>query len=176
MTIESDPTVWSGFAAIPGVLIMLTGWLIQGAAEETLTRGFLLQVFGTRFGAVWGIIVSSALFSSLHLLNDNINWIAMINLFLFGVFACIYAISEGGLWGVFAIHSFWNWAQGNVLGLEVSGSFIGGTTLINLKEVGPDWLTGGLFGPEGGLAVTLVLITGCLAVIYFQIKRNKSTS
>jgi hypothetical protein len=77
---------------------------------------------------------------------------------------------------VFAIHSFWNWAQGNVLGLEVSGSFIGGTTLINLKEVGPDWLTGGLFGPEGGLAVTLVLITGCLAVIYFQIKRHKSTS
>ncbi len=175
ITLESDPTVWSGWAAVPGVLIMLTGWLIQGAAEETLTRGFLLPVFGTRYGAVWGIIVSSALFSSLHLLNDNINWIAMINLFLFGVFACLYAIHEGGLWGVFAIHSFWNWAQGNIVGLEVSGSFIGGTTLINLKESGPDWLTGGLFGPEGGLAVTIVLLVGCLAVIYLQLKRNKPT-
>jgi uncharacterized protein len=166
MGFESDPTVWSGFSAIPGVVIMLAGWLIQGAAEETLTRGFLLPVFGTRFGPVWGIIVSSALFSSLHLMNENINWIAMINLFLFGVFACVYAIREGGLWGVFAIHSFWNWAQGNVLGLEVSGSSIGGTTLINLKEIGPDWLTGGAFGPEGGLAITLVLVAGIVLLIY----------
>lgn len=166
MDFEFDPTVWAGFSAIPGVLIMLFGWLIQGAAEETLTRGFLLPVFGTRYGPLWGIIVSSVLFSSLHLMNENINWIAMINLFLFGVFACVYAMGEGGLWGVFAIHSFWNWAQGNVLGLEVSGSSIGGTALINLKEVGPDLLTGGAFGPEGGLAITLVLIGGIVILFY----------
>ncbi len=50
-----------GLGAIPGVLIMLVGWLVQGAAEETLTRGFLLPVFGVRFGPVWGILVSSVL-------------------------------------------------------------------------------------------------------------------
>jgi membrane protease YdiL (CAAX protease family) len=176
MTFESDPTVWSGFSAIPGVLIMLVGWLVQGAAEETLTRGYLLPVFGIRYGPVWGIIVSSVLFSSLHLMNENINWIAMINLFLFGVFACVYAMSEGGLWGVFAIHSFWNWAQGNVLGLEVSGSSIGGTALVNLIEIGPDWLTGGPFGPEGGLAVTVVLVAGCLALLFQQYLRSKKTN
>lgn len=166
MRLESDPTVWAGWTAIPGVLIMLVGWLVQGAAEETLTRGFILPVFGTRYGPVWGVIVSSTLFSSMHLFNENINWIAMINLFLFGVFASVYAMSEGGLWGVFAVHSFWNWAQGNLLGLEVSGSSIGGTTLINLIETGPDWLTGGPFGPEGGLAITIVLVAGCIFLFY----------
>ncbi len=171
MSFESDPTVWSGAGAIPGVLIMLVGWLAQGAAEETLTRGFLLPVFGIRFGPFWGIIGSSVLFSSLHLLNPNVNLIAILNLFLFGVFASVYAMSEGGLWGVFAIHSLWNWAQGNLLGLEVSGSSIGGTTLINLKATGPDLITGGVFGPEGGLAITLILLIGCL-VLYYEISKK----
>jgi uncharacterized protein len=171
MSFESDPTIWSGISAIPGVLIMLFGWLVQGAAEETLTRGFLLPVFGVRFGPIWGIVVSSVLFSSLHLLNPNLNLIAMLNLFLFGIFACVYAMKEGGLWGVFAIHSFWNWVQGNFLGLEVSGSSIGGTTLINLKATGSDLITGGAFGPEGGLAITLVLVIGCSILFYLISKK-----
>jgi uncharacterized protein len=176
MSLESDPTVWSGLSAIPGVLIMLVGWLVQGAAEETLTRGFLLPVFGVRFGPFWGIMVSSVLFSSLHLLNPNLNLIAMLNLFLFGIFASVYAMREGGLWGVFAIHSLWNWVQGNLLGLEVSGSSIGGTTLINLKATGSDLITGGAFGPEGGLAVTLVLVLGCSVLFYLIAKRPILTS
>ncbi len=163
--IEVDPFVWAGVGALPGVLIMLVGWLVQGAAEETLTRGFLLPVFGVRFGPFWGILVSSIQFSFLHLLNPNLNVIALINLFLFGVFASLYAMKEGGLWGVFAIHSFWNWTQGNLLGLEVSGSTIGGATLLNLKARGFDLLTGGAFGPEGGLAVTVVLVIGCVIII-----------
>ncbi len=96
----------------------------------------------------------------------------MINLFLFGIFASVYAMNEGGLWGVFAIHSFWNWAQGNLLGLEVSGSLIGGTTLINLKENGSDLLTGGAFGPEGGLAITIVLVIGCAILFYYMSKES----
>ncbi len=169
---ESDPTVWAGIGAIPGVIIMLVGWLVQGAAEETLTRGFLLPVFGIRYGPFWGIIASSVLFASMHLLNQNLNPIAILNLFLFGVFASMYAILEGGLWGVFAIHSLWNWAQGNIIGLEVSGSSIGGTTLINLRETGSDLITGGAFGPEGGLAVTLVLIIAC--VVLLRVKTSHS--
>jgi len=169
--VESDPQVWSGWSAIPGVIIMLVGWLAQGAAEETLTRGFLLPVFGIRFGPSWGIIVSSILFSSLHLLNPNVNLIAVLNLFLFGIFACIYAMKEGGLWGIFAIHSFWNWTQGNLLGLEVSGSSIGGTALINLRATGPDLFTGGAFGPEGGLAITITLLAAC-AILVYRISRK----
>jgi len=168
---ESDPAAWEGWSAVPGVLILLFGWLVQGAAEETLTRGFLLPIFGIRFNPFWGVFISSGLFASLHLFNANLNWIAMINLFLFGVFACIYAMQEGSLWGVFAIHSLWNWAQGNLFGLEVSGSKFGATTLFNLKEVGPDLLTGGAFGPEGGFAVTMVLIAGCVFVYYMAIRK-----
>jgi membrane protease YdiL (CAAX protease family) len=168
---ESDSGDWEGWAAVPGVLILLVGWLVQGAAEETLTRGFLLPIFGIRFNPFWGVVISSVLFASLHLFNANLNLIAMVNLFLFGVFASIYAMREGSLWGVFAIHSFWNWAQGNLFGLEVSGSKFGGTTLFNLKEVGPDVLTGGAFGPEGGLAITLILVVGCIIIFALAVQK-----
>lgn len=170
---ESNPNAWEGWVAVPGVLILLVGWIVQGAAEETLTRGFLLPIFGVRLGPAWGILISSMLFAALHLLNDNLGLIALLNLFLFGVFASLYAIREGGLWGVFAIHSIWNWAQGNVFGLEVSGEDFGATTIFNLKETGLDLLTGGLFGPEGGLIVTMVLIIGCLVIYYQSVYKRK---
>jgi membrane protease YdiL (CAAX protease family) len=161
----------TGLMFLGGILIVLVGWTVQGAAEEVLTRGFLLPVISVRYGVVAGIALSSLLFTALHLLNANLSWLALLNLFLFGVFASLYALQEGGLWGVCALHGVWNWAQGNLYGLAVSGGDAHTATLINLKEVGPDWLTGGAFGPEGGLAVTLVLVVGC-AVIGWMNRRG----
>lgn len=172
--LKRDTTGTSGLSAltIGSVIIVFGGWMVQGAAEELLTRGFVLPVFGVRFGAIVGILVSSMLFMILHLLNSNISPIALLNLFLFGVFAALFALFEGGLWGIFAIHSIWNWAQGNLFGFEVSGSDVGPAVIVNLSETGPDWLTGGPFGPEGGLAVTLVLVTSSF-IVWFAYGRTK---
>lgn len=156
-----DPQT-QGPAALGGVLIILLGWVVQGAGEEILTRGWLLQVIGSRYHPVAGIVISALLFAALHLLNPNVSYIAMVNLALFGVFAAFYALREGGLWGVFSLHAVWNWAQGNLFGFEVSGSNLSPNTLFNLMETGPDNITGGPFGPEGGLAVTAVLAAGIL--------------
>ena len=158
---QGDPRK-QGIAALGSVLIILAGWVVQGAAEETLVRGWLLPVIGSRYTAAAGVLLSSALFAALHLRNPGISPVAVLNLFLFGVFASLFALREGGLWGIFGIHAAWNWAQGNLLGFEVSGNPVS-STLINLMEVGPDSITGGVFGPEGGLAVTAVLlISGAL--------------
>lgn len=147
-----------------GALIFLGAWVIQGGAEEILARGFVMPVLGVRFGPLVGILASSFLFMILHLLNPNLSVIGLLNLFLFGMFAALFALYEGGLWGVFAIHSIWNWAQGNLFGFEVSGTEVSGAIIFNLAETGPDWLTGGAFGPEGGLAVTAVLIFSSIMV------------
>jgi len=173
--IETDPAIPTGGAALSGVVLVLTGWLVQGAAEETLTRGFVLPVIGVRWGAAIGILLSSVLFASLHLLNPGINPLAMLNLALFGVFAALYALSEGGLWGVFAIHSAWNWAQGNLFGLPVSGMATG-KTLLNLQATGPTWLTGGSFGPEGGLAVTAVLIAASTVIVLVHFRQSPDSA
>ncbi len=166
IAVEGETTQPQGLAALGGVLLVFLGWTVQGPAEEILARGWLLPVIGARYKPWWGIIISAVVFAIYHSLNPNLSPVAVLNLFLFGLFTAFYALYEGGLWGVFGIHAAWNWAQGNVFGLQVSGmpSVSAGGTLFNLMEAGPDVITGGSFGPEGGLAVTAILIISSVAV------------
>lgn len=164
--IEQGNPSMQGIAALGGVAIVLLGWIVQGAGEEILTRGWMMPVLSVRYKPWVGIVVSSLFFAILHGLNPNLSVIAMLNLALFGFFAAFYALREGSLWGICALHSVWNWIQGNIFGFEVSGSSFGGGSLLNLMESGPDWFTGGPFGPEGGLAVTILLLIG-MAFIFF---------
>ncbi len=158
-----DPAV-VGLAALAGVLLTLPGWIVQAAAEEALTRGWMLPVLAARYRPWIGIAVSSLFFAAAHGLNSNLTPLALANLILYSLFAALYALREGSLWGISAFHAVWNWAQGNLFGLQVSGTELSGGMLLDLMETGPDWFTGGAFGPEGGLAVTLVLLLG-LAVM-----------
>jgi membrane protease YdiL (CAAX protease family) len=172
IAIEQGGSQPQGWAALGGVLLVLLGWLVQGSAEEALTRGWLLPVIGARYKPIWGIIISSVIFTVFHFLNPNLSPIAILNLCLFGLFAALYALYEGSLWGVFSLHAVWNWVQGNLFGFEVSGMIVPGGTLFNLMEVGPDIVTGGPFGPEGGLAVTVVLVVSSVIVWVLSERRE----
>jgi membrane protease YdiL (CAAX protease family) len=145
-------------------LLIFCGWMVQGGAEETVTRGFLLPILGIRYGTLVGIAVSSLVFTVLHLLNPGISVLALVNLILFSLFAALFAIFEGGLWGIAALHGMWNWAQGSLFGLQVSGLESSGR-LFQFTSTGPDWLTGGDFGPEGGIAVTFIYLAAIGALI-----------
>ena len=172
VTFEQGDPLKQGLAALPGVLLVLVGWIVQGGAEEVLTRGWMLPVIGARYKPWLGLLISSLVFAIIHWLNPNLSSIALMNLALFGVFAGLYAMREGSMWGICALHSVWNWVQGNFFGFQVSGTDAGGGTLINLMEVGEDWLTGGKFGPEGGLAVTFVLLVSIAITLFWK---NKPT-
>jgi uncharacterized protein len=165
---EDGPTELQGVSALGGVLIVLVGWIAQGPAEELLCRGWMLPVVAARYRLWIGILVSSAFFAVGHSLNPNISAIALVNLVLYGLFAALYALREGSIWGIAANHAFWNWAQGNLFGFEVSGLPSSGGMLINLMETGPDEITGGPFGPEGGLALTAVLLASIALLLAWR--------
>ena len=168
---QGDPSK-QGLAAVAGVLLVLIGWVVQGGAEEVLIRGWVLPVIGARYKPWLGLLISSIIFALLHGLNPGLSAIALVNLALFGVFAGLYAMREGSMWGISALHSVWNWVQGNFFGFQVSGTDAEGGTLINLMETGADWLTGGEFGPEGGLAVTIVLVIGIAITLFWKSKES----
>ncbi len=169
ISIEASDPAHTGLAALGGVLlIFFPGWLIQGAAEEVLTRGWMLPTLSARYRPLAGILLSSLFFGIMHGLNPNLTVLGMVNLILYGAFAAMYALREESLWGICAYHSVWNWAQGNLFGLAVSGQNTGTGTLFNLMETGPDWFTGGAFGPEGGLAVTVVLALGMVIMAVWR--------
>ncbi|GAC1363162.1 MAG: type II CAAX endopeptidase family protein [Ktedonobacteraceae bacterium] len=154
-----------GLNALGGVLLVYLGWTIQGPVEEVLCRGWLLQTQGARYRPWGGIIISSLVFALLHSINSGFSAFAAVNLILFGVFAALYVLYEGSLWGIFGWHAAWNWAEGNVFGTQVSGIHAIGGVLFDLRTTGPGWLTGGAFGPEGGLVVTFILIVGIAVLL-----------
>ena len=156
---------------LPVFLMLIVGWMIQGASEEVMMRGYMLQGLGVKINPTVAIIISSVFFSALHLLNNGINTLSLINLSLFGAFAAFYAIKEESIWGVCALHSAWNFAQGNLFGFLVSGIETGDSLFI-IKLQSDNLVNGGSFGPEGGVITTLVLSVG-IAILLYLIK-NKS--
>lgn len=170
--INNNPESLSGISALAGVLIVLPGWMIQGGTEEVLTRGWLMPVLGARYNVAVGLITSSMIFGVLHLLNPNVGVLAIVNIVLVGLFLGLYVIKTKDLWGVCGLHAAWNWSQGNVFGFEVSGQKVASGSLMHLKSTGTEWFTGGAFGPEAGLAATLVLSIGIIAVLLIKEKEN----
>ena len=75
------------------------------------------------------------------------------------MFASCYALAEGGLWGIGACHAVWNWSEGDLLGFSTDGAPHVGFVR-SIRVTGPDIVSGGAFGPEGGLACTAVLLIG----------------
>lgn len=151
-----------------GVFVLFTvGFMLQGMSEEVICRGYLMVSIGRRY-SMWVAILSNALiFAALHLLNNGISVLAFINLVLYGIFASLYFIERGSIWGIAAFHSVWNLVQGNFWGLRVSGIVTECSVFRSTLTDNRDIINGGAFGPEGGLAVTIVLAAG----IVFLLKR-----
>lgn len=138
-------------------LLSLLAYAVQGPAEEVLFRGWLLPVIGSRYRPWIGVFVSAFVFSLAHAASSGITLLAFLNLFLFGIFAAVYVLTEGGLWGICAWHAVWNWAMGDLLGFALDGTAHSGL-LISIRAPGPNIITGGAFGLEGGLAATAVFL------------------
>ena len=154
------------------LLLFFIGFLIQGMEEEVLLRGYFMISLSNRAPMVVAIMVNSIAFAILHLANPGITILAFINLILFGVFASVYVIKTGNLWGACAIHSAWNFFQGNIYGIQVSGLDIGTTVLNTTTNSSLSIINGGSFGMEGGLAVTIVLLLSIIVTLFIKQEKN----
>ena len=169
ITVEKNPIQPVGVSAISSVLVILFGWIIQGATEEIVTRGWLLNVLSTKYNIGVGLLISSTLFGLMHLTNPNVNYIAVINIILVGLFYGLYVIKTNDLWAVCGMHSAWNFAQGNIFGFEVSGLDVSVGSLIDLNLVGNNVITGGAFGPEAGIISTFILLVSIGILLFINV-------
>ena len=165
-----------GIAAqgIPLLLSYILMWLFQGACEEIMFRGYMMPRVASRYGLIPAIAVSSLLFCLFHGLNPGFSVLAFVNLVLISVLYGLIAYYTDNIWIVCAAHTMWNFTQGNVFGLEVSGN-TGNVSFIHteLGDKANALITGGTFGPEGGLAVTIVTVIALVAVVIIFRNRKK---
>ncbi len=155
------------------LVLFFVAFLLQGMGEEALFRGYLLTTLSRRSSIWTSIIVSSLIFSIFHIGNANFNIIAFINITLFGIFAAVFMLKRGSIWAVGAIHSIWNFMQGNIFGFSVSGNPKSDSLLTATGENFGTVLSGGEFGIEGGLGATIVLIAAILFALLMPTKKSE---
>lgn len=146
------------------LILFAIGYMIQGMAEEVLCRGYLMGSIARKYPLWVAILTNSIVFAALHLLNAGIAPLAFVNLILFGVFASLYFVRTGNIWGIGAIHAIWNFVQGNFYGISVSGNGLTTSVFRSTFVEGKSFINGGDFGLEGGIAVTIVLVICCVFV------------
>lgn len=151
-------------------LLVLIGYIIQGSTEEFYIRGWLLPVISQRLSVKWGLFLSSTIFSVIHLGNNGVSLLSSIQSIFFAAFLGAYALKKGDIWGACGIHVAWNFFQGNVYGLFVSG-FDSEASLFYFTPTGSNLLTGGDYGPEGGIPC-LILFTAAFLYCLFYMKQS----
>ena len=142
-----------------------------GFYEEILCRGFMMTALKTT-RKKWVIVaVPIVIFGVMHLLNPNISLLGFINIMLIGLAFTYMFIKTGALWMPIGFHIMWNFFQGNIYGIQVSG-LDQASPLMKYSATGPDILTGGAFGAEGGLICTAIILA-LLAYIHYALKTDE---
>lgn len=165
---NSEPFGINGLGIIS---LLLLGYMVQGAAEEIIARGWQFQVIGARYKPWLGAVISSVIFALLHGFNSGINLLALINLALFAFLLIFMILHDKSIWSACGWHTAWNWTMENVFGLKVSGTE-GIVSVFKFKTEGPTIITGGDFGPEASILTSIVLIGGMIYILV--VSKNKS--
>ena len=131
--------------------------LLPGFREELLFRGIFFRWI-EEFGGSWAaLIVTSALFGLAHIFNPNATWFSSLAIAVeAGVLLGAAYMVTRSLWLPIGLHAAWNFTQGPVFDVPVSG--IDAQGMVEAKLQGSDWLSGGTFGLEGSV-IALVLAT-----------------
>jgi CAAX protease family protein len=168
-SLAPEPTAKTVMA---GTLLFLM-LLAAAADEELIFRGYPFQRLVEVAGPLLAVVAFAALFGAAHLRNPFQSWISTLNTVCVGVLLAICYLRTRALWLPLGIHFAWNFVQGYVLGMPVSGmAFPHG--ILQAEIYGPFWLTGGAYGPEGSILCLGVIAAG--TAYFFVSKRIDTTS
>ena len=190
---------------VPGALLFAVGWLdvVPGSAgswwmtafllamlflpaalaEELLFRGYPFAVLRSVAGSAFAIIATSVLFALVHLPNQaamsdtSALWQGIVAVFLAGIFLGSIVIVTGSVYAAWAAHFAWNFVLGGIMHSPVSGISVP-VADYQLVDGGPDWATGGGWGPEGGAGALLgmLLAMGVLFTVSRRARRTDLTT
>ena len=171
---------YNGFfenADILMIVLLIGGFIVQGATEEILCRGIVLHTLKEKTSTRVAIAVSTVLFiiphcSSLFEGGMVYGVIGVANLVLISIIFSLLTIRFKSIWVACGLHSFWNAILYCILGLNVSGKDETVTAIFNLKSVGENIWNGGAYGIEASLITTVVLALAA-AMIWYLNRRGR---
>jgi membrane protease YdiL (CAAX protease family) len=145
--------------------------IMPGLTEEMLFRGILFRWI-EEFGGSWAaLVVTSALFGLAHIMNPNATWFSSFAIAMeAGVLLGGAYMLTRSLWFPMGLHAAWNFTQGEIFDVPVSG--IDEHGLVQAQVSGPTLLSGGNFGLEASI-IALVLATAVgVWLVWLAVKRG----
>ena len=155
----SAPGSWMGASLRVSALL-----LPAALSEELLTRGYLLSVLRGSWGWPWAIAATSVGFGLLHLQNPGATAGSVSIVTIAGFFLASVVYSTRSLYAAWAAHFAWNWTMAVLFHAAVSGLPLESPGY-RYVDAGPDWATGGQWGPEGGLPAALGMAGGIALLV-----------
>jgi membrane protease YdiL (CAAX protease family) len=149
------------------------GLLLAALGEELIFRGYPLRRLADGIGALPALLVIAIGFGLAHSANSNVTNLAVMNIFLAGVWLSFAFFSTGGMLLAWSAHFGWNAALAIGFDAPVSG-YKFEVPMVEYTPGKHAWVDGGAFGPEGGIVATIVLIAGTLAVIGKRVKQPRT--
>lgn len=159
------PYSWIHYAASWAVF-----FLPQSLAEELLSRGYLFARTREAIGWPAALAITSIGFGLLHFANPGATPQAITIVILAGFFLGGILLLTNSLYAAWMAHAAWNWSMAALLHATVSG-LPARPPDYRVVDSGPTWLTGGVWGPEGGLAAALGM-AACIALLVAWRRRS----
>ena len=158
------------------ILLMLGGFICQGAMEEVLCRGIVMGLLMKRTSASVAIGLSSAMFIIPHLFNMTLSggvfiFFAIVNLFLISIVFSLLTLYYKSIWAACGFHSIWNFILYNIFGMNLSGNDEIKAAVFDMRSVGNNILNGGIYGIEASVVTAIVLAV--TVIILFVIINRK---
>lgn len=140
--------------------------------EEILVRGIIFRIVEEKLGTYISLAISSVLFGAFHLINPNGTLISSICITTAGFLLGAAFIYSRNLWMPIALHFAWNFTQSGIYGAITSGN-AKTNNLIEAKIQGPEFITGGEFGPEGSIQAIIFCALGTIIFMVLSHKNNQ---
>lgn len=152
---------------------MLAMAIVSGTSEEIVFRGILFRHIETMLGSWGALIITSVLFGAGHLMNPDASPFAAFAIAMeAGILLGAAYMLTRHLWLAIGIHGAWNFTQGWVFSVPVSGGEAPLGLLIT-SRAGPEWLTGGDFGLEASVVAMIVATLAGLAMLRRAVRKGR---
>jgi membrane protease YdiL (CAAX protease family) len=158
-----------------GVAVRIMLLLLPAAFyEELLSRGYIFATLKEWLGPFWAVLLTSVGFGLLHYQNPGATAGSLAIVTLAGIYLAVVLLATRSLYAAWMAHFAWNWVMAALLHVPVSGLPLDRPDYAIVDD-GPDWLTGGTWGPEGGAAGAAGML-GALGYLYWRNKRRTNDS
>ena len=156
----------AGWGSSKGIAAAFALAVMAGFLEELLFRGYLFRLSSRIVGSWGALLLTSALFGLAHLANKGATFSSGVTIMLeAGVLLGAAYTLTGRLWLPIGLHIAWNFTEGAVFGMQISGNNAG-DSLVRGSLTGSRLLTGGDFGPEASLVAVAVCFAAAVWMLY----------